>query len=204
MAILRMIPVVMLLAMCGCFAMHTTPIVQPAEMGPAEKGFQAVWDATNETLNTYRFTVNQRSRRYGRITTDPLGAKHFFEWWRRDKATATGALENSVQPIYRVVAVDIRKTGEGEYKPVVTITVSRLLAREDSGREAREVFNRKAKKDSDREANEVSDQEKYITLAIGRSEGAAKDSEKRSFGDDALARRIANDIKSLAHQKLEG
>jgi hypothetical protein len=180
MAILRMIPVVMLLAMCGCFAMHTRPIVQPAEMSPAEKGFQAVWDATNETLNTYRYTVNQRDRRYGRITTDPLGSRHFFEWWRRDKATATGAWENSVQPIYRVVAVDIRKTGEGEYNPVVTITVSRLLTKN------------------------VSDRESHLTLAVGRSEGAAKDSEKRSFGDDALARRIANDIKSLAHQKLEG
>ena len=196
MAILRMIPVVMLLAMCGCYAMHTTPIVQPAEMGPAEKGFQAVWDAANETLNTYRYTVNQRNRRYGRITTDRLGGRHFFEWWRRDKATATGALENSVQPIYRVVAVDIRKTGEGEYKPVVTITVSRLLEKEVSGR--------KAKKVSEREAKEITDREGYMTLAIGRSEGDVKDTEKRSFDDDALARRIANDIKSLAHQKLGG
>ena len=74
----------------------------------------ALEDAGREVLLLYRFTINQRDRRAGLITTNPTASRHFFEWWRRDKATASGALENSVQPIYREVSVEIRKTDEGK------------------------------------------------------------------------------------------
>jgi hypothetical protein len=128
MTILRMIPVLLLLAGCS-HAMHTQPIVVPKEMSPDEKNFQAVWDASSETLVSYRFSVNLRDRRAGLITTEPMVGKHFFELWRRDKVTSSGALENSVQPIYREVSVRIKKTKDGKYDPVVSIVVSRLLSK---------------------------------------------------------------------------
>ena len=176
-----MIPVVMLLAACGCFAMHTSPIVPPVEMGPAEKEFQIVWDAASEALVSYRFTVDHRDRRAGLITTDPMGSRHFFEWWRRDKVTASGALENTVQPMYRVVSVHIRKTDQGKYDPVVSITVSRLLPKH--------IIKKK---------------EEYLIIGVGSSDGSSKGSGKHSPGDDILAGKIADDIRRIADQKRAG
>ena len=194
MAASRIIPVVILLAACGC-ARHTRPIVPPAEMTPVEKDFQAVWDASCETLSAYRFTVDRHDRRAGLITTEPTASRHFFEWWRRDKATAAGALENSIQPIYRQVSIQIRKTDEGKYHPVVSITVSRLLS---GGRGASDIMipykqdtNRKKKEDR-------------LVLGVGSSDGAAKNSDKHSPDDDVLARRIAKDIQRLADRKRAG
>ena len=183
MTFLRSVLLVLTLAACGC-ARHTRPLVRPAELSQAEKNFQAVWDAAAEVLVSYRFTVDQRDRRAGLIITEPLAGRHFFEWWRRDEVTASGALENTVQPIYRVASVHINKAGDGSYSPVVTITVSRRLAMPKS---------RKAPTRED-----------FLVLGVGTSDESHRRSGKPSPSDDLLAGRIANDIRALAAKKLAG
>ena len=193
MAVFRIISVAILLAACGC-AWHTRPIVSPAEMTPTEKNFQAVWDASCEVLLSYRFTVDRRDRRAGLITTESMASRHFFEWWRRDKTTAAGALENTVQPIYREVSVQIRKTDEGKYHPVVSVTVSRLLSDEDSSRPILEPYER------------VTTPIRYdrLIIGVGSSDKIRRGSGKYSPGDEVLAGKIAEDILRLADRKLAG
>ena len=193
MAVLRIISVAILLAACGC-ASHTRPIVPPAEMTRSEKNFQAVWDAGRDVLVWYRFTVNQRDRRAGLITTEPMASRHFFEWWRRDKATASGALENTLQPIYREVSVEIRKTDDGKYDPVVSVTVSRLLS--DRGGSNRIL--------SSYELVTAPERRDRLVLGVASSDNTRKDPGKYSPADAILAKKIAADIRRLAEQKLAG
>ena len=193
MAMFRIISVAVLLAACGC-ASHTRPIVPPAEMTPAEKNFQAVWDASCEVLSSYRFTVDRRDRRAGLITTEPMASRHFFEWWRRDKATASGALENTIQPIYREVSIRIRETDEGKYLPVVSVTVSRLLWGRSNYSRAMASY----------EQVTTPRRQERLVLGVGRSDNIRGDSGKYSSGDDVLAGKIAEDIRRLADRKRAG
>ena len=192
MAVFRIIPVAILLAACGC-AQHTRPIVSPVEMTPTERNFQAVWDASREVLSSYRFTVNRRDRRAGLITTEPMASRHFFEWWRRDKATASGALENSIQPIYREVSVQIRKTDKGKYYPVVSVTVSRLLTNSSSDRvlSSYELVTTPRRQDR-------------LVIGVASSDSTRGDSGKHSPGDEVLTGKIAEDIRRLADEKRAG
>ena len=190
MALFRIIPVAILLAVCGC-AQHTRPIVPPAEMTPVERNFQAVWDATGEVLSSYRFTVDRRDRRAGLITTEPMASRHFFEWWRKDKTTAAGALENTVQPMYRQVSVQISKTDKGKYYPVVSIIVSRLLAGDRDAR--RDVMSR--------ERITTPSRHDRLVIAFVSSDKIRKDPDKHSPGDEILAVKIADDIRRLADKK---
>jgi hypothetical protein len=164
-------------------------------MTSVERNFQAAWDASSEVLAGYRFTVDRRDRRAGLITTEPTASRHFFEWWRRDKATASGALENSVQPIYREASVQIRKTDAGKYHPVVSVIVSRLL----SGGLGSGNIMIPYKQDIRRRKKQ-----EYLVLGVGRSDGSGRDSTKHSPADDVLASRIAEDIRQLADRKLAG
>ena len=200
MAISRMIPVALLLAACGCGrALHTSPIVPARELTADERNFQAVWDSATEVLIKYRFEIDQVDRRGGAITTHRQGGRHFFEWWRRDKATAVGALENTVQPLYRTANVRIVKKSGSEYHPIVRIEVSRLVSPpgqikhpypadlDDTGRRLEEK------------------KRQYQTIAVGISEDSpddpADDSVKRSPNDDMLAKRIADEIRLGAYQQ---
>ena len=193
MAVFRIIPVAILLAVCGCVS-YTRPIVPPAEMTRSEKNFQAVWDAGREVLRSYRFTVNHRDRRAGLMTTDPMGGRHFFEWWRRDKATATGALENSVQPMYRVVSLQIRKTDEGKYDPVVSVTVSRLLSGGSGGNRFLTTYK----------LVPAPNPEDLLIVAVASSDKTRGDSDGHRPGDAIFAEKIAEDIRRLAARKLAG
>ena len=190
----RIISVAILLAIGGC-ARHTTPLVPAAELTADEQKFQAVWDAGSEVLKSYRFDINKTNRRAGLITTSPMASRHFFEFWRRDVVTASGALENSVQPMYREVAVRIRKTGEGKYAPVVTVTASRLLtATGGFYRSGREPY----------EKVKAPTREERLIMSEGSSDGSLKDSDKHSPGDDMLAEKLAEDIRTLAAKKRKG
>lgn len=192
MAALRIISVLVLLASCGC-AMHTRPIVSPAKLTPVERNFQAVWDASCEVLRSYRFTVNQRDRRAGVIGTAPMAGKHFFEWWRRDQLTASGALENTVQPVYRDASVQINETEKGQYAPVVTVTVSRLMFKDDSERKI-SIYEMAAT---------PSARDRWV-IGVGCSDKTRPNPTRHSPGDEDFAREIAEGIRLLAKKKLTG
>jgi hypothetical protein len=199
MAFLRMTPVVMLLVAFGCGrAQYTRPIVQPAPLTPAEQEFQAVWDSTRDVLTKYRFKIDQLDRRAGTITTLPQGGRHFFEWWRSDKVTTVGALENTVQPLYRTAKVRIiKKKSDGQFHPVVTLKVSRMLYPPGQIKQpyptdpdpSRDNFKKKKKKPE------------YMVIAVGTSEAPDGGAPKRSLNDDVFAKRLADEIRLGVYQQ---
>lgn len=92
----------------GCDVKYTEPTTQPAKLSPAEKDFEAVWQAARQTLRTYRFELDRQDRRAGLITTAPMTGVHFFEVWRRDAARPIDLGESTVQTIHRTARVSIR------------------------------------------------------------------------------------------------
>jgi hypothetical protein len=189
----------MLVIACGCSsAKYTTPIVQPDTLTAEEKNFQAVWDASSEVLIDYRFSIDRLDRRAGVISTDPQASKHFFELWRRDKTTRKGALENTVQPLYRVATVKIIKSGEGNYSPRVTIRV----LRDDAMGNTNPSYGLPNLSEDRRAPSGLTGVEDAVVIGVGCSDDSGKVDGKSSPDDDLLARRLAEEIRQLARRKL--
>jgi len=83
----------------------------PAIQSTSDPNFEATWDAAIRTLGRYRFNIDRADRREGVITTFPMVGRHWFEFWRRDAATARDVAEASLHQIYRQATVTIRRTG---------------------------------------------------------------------------------------------
>ena len=121
-------PAALVVLSAGC-APYSTPMTVPPQLTPAQRNFDACWEATLDVLNEYYFTVDRADRREGVITTQPLVAQHWFEFWRKDAVTAYDLAEGSLQKIFRTVTVKIMavedKTSKSvTYRPVVRVDVS--------------------------------------------------------------------------------
>ena len=121
--------IVWLLA-AGCLASgcaYTTPIGPVAKMTPAQRNFEAVWEASRDVLHRYDFTLDRQDRRAGVITTLPIIGRQWFEFWRKDAASSFSKAEGSVQTIYRAAKVRILPAAKGQrtYHPVVEVIAFR-------------------------------------------------------------------------------
>ncbi len=126
--------VLLMVFLSGC-QMYTAPRIPPPKLTPAEKNFQSLWEATQDTLRRYNFTLDRRDRRAGIITTEPMTGKQFFEFWRADAVTLYDIAESSIQTIYRITEVTIAPTDEDgdTFTPTVKVYAFR------SARETQEV-----------------------------------------------------------------
>ena len=106
----------------GC-GNYTRPVVKPAQLTPEERNFERVWKASQDVLRKYDFQIDRQDRRAGIITTELMTGKHWFEFWRRDAATAYDVAESTVQTIYRAVQVKITKAEDqpATYVPEVKV-----------------------------------------------------------------------------------
>ena len=96
------------------------PVSSPPEV--ADEDFNVIWDAANEVLRTYRFSIDRADRREGVITTFPMVARHWFEFWRKDATTRRDVAEGTVQTLYRRVTINIRRQ-EDNKKYLVDVRV---------------------------------------------------------------------------------
>ena len=119
--------VVLAATLVGCAPSYTEPVVAPRQLTGEEQAFEDVWQATLTTLRKYSFELDRQDRRAGAITTAPLLGKHITEFWRKDAATRTDAMESTLQTIYRIVRVEIRPTAPkaGTFAPQVQVSVYR-------------------------------------------------------------------------------
>ncbi|MCK4602216.1 MAG: hypothetical protein KAU28_07105 [Phycisphaerae bacterium] len=133
---------VVALSACSC-RNYSTPVVR-REPTPAERNFEALWQASQEVLGEYYFTLDRLDRRAGVITTEPITGKHFFEFWRHDAAGNFDLAEGTIQTIYRIAKVTIRPVAGGAaYQAAVEIRVERsdqLTSQVTSTSEAYDMF----------------------------------------------------------------
>jgi len=111
----------------GC-GNHTEPRVAIDPSGPpAVRNFDAVWHGSLEVLRACRFRIDRQDRRAGIITTRPMLARHWFEFWRRDAVSSFDLIEGTVQTVMRQAKVRIapRRGRPDEYEPVVIVEMTR-------------------------------------------------------------------------------
>ena len=135
----------------GCAPQYTQPTTQPQHLSAAEKDFDAVWEATRQTLQKYYFALDREDRRAGIITTAPMTGKHWMEFWRHDAVRPADEAESTLQTIYRTAQVTIRPTKPGATTYEAQVDV--LLRRSDrpspqvtSASEALRLFSEKHEK----------------------------------------------------------
>lgn len=117
---------IVLAAVCltgGC-ASHTEPVVDVGPRTDAERNFQAVWDASLATLRAWGWEVAYADRRAGRIVTQPMTGKQFWEFWREDAATTRGTMESSLQTIFRQAHVTVRPREDADDRYAVSAYVT--------------------------------------------------------------------------------
>jgi len=116
---------VLLTAVAGC-GNYTQPHPTPGPQTQAQRNFDAVWRSSLEVLRRYHFRLDRQDRRAGIITTHPMLARHWFEFWRPDAANAFDFAEGTLQTVMRRAVVRVAP-GEaaGTYQPIVVVEVTR-------------------------------------------------------------------------------
>ncbi len=94
---------------------------------PVRHSFDSLWRSACNELRRHRFTLDRTDTRAGVITTKPVGSQHFFEFWRRDTATARDFWEATLCPIRRTAQVAIQPAAAADaYLVDVTVRKQRL------------------------------------------------------------------------------
>jgi hypothetical protein len=101
------------LLLAGC-ANYTQPVGRPPDLTPAERNFQAVWQASLDVLREYQFEVARTDRRQGLIVSEPTVGRQWFELWRKDAATPRDVSEGTFQTIYRTITIQIAPVSPGQ------------------------------------------------------------------------------------------
>jgi hypothetical protein len=123
-----LVVILVLVALPGC---HRPPApVELTEYAVTLAGadeYDALFDVCLDALREQGFQPDRLDRRQGVITTFPITSQQYFEFWRRDVATAYDLMEASLATIRR--RVEIRFDGGAEapdQKLVVTVQRERL------------------------------------------------------------------------------
>ena len=160
-------------ALSGCVN-YAAPLAPAPQLSPAERNFDAVWQASLKVLRDYRFTPDREDRRAGVITTEPMTGEVFGEFWRSDAATAKDLAESSIQTIYRLAKVTIEPVGDDKtgFKAVVEVQTYRSDRPEpqvSSASEAIDLFRVPGSANSRKDLVEYgpSDKPEYV-VALGR------------------------------------
>lgn len=130
------IVVIAIAAAAGGCANHRLPVSAQGQgkekLTLSQRSFDASWQASLEVLRGYHFRIDRTDPRAGVITTRPMLARHWFEFWRRDAACVYDLAEGTLQSVYRRVIVRIRPTpdGAGLYMASVSVEVSRANRQE--------------------------------------------------------------------------
>jgi hypothetical protein len=180
--------VALALVLAGGCAKHSAPVGHEVQLTADQSKFEAVWQASQDVLKRYYFSIDTTDRRSGVILTEPMTGECFGEFWRKDAATRSDLEESTIQTIYRQarVVVTPAESGDGFQADV-------------------EVVCRR----SDRPARQVSSTADAIGLfaaSRGRDVGEAPiqpEGETPAYqvdlgSDEGLAARIAADIQAAA------
>jgi hypothetical protein len=138
-------PVVIVLAaslLGGCVG-YTKPMPRSEQLTAEQRRFEALWQGSLDALREYGFAVDRQDRRAGVITTNPLVAPGWFEFWRPDAVRPGDVVEGTVQTIYRTATVRIVPAAPGEqnYRADVEVAVARSSRAEAEVRSTSEAYN---------------------------------------------------------------
>jgi len=112
------------LVLLGCASQRRVDYCSSRPISVVEPSAEAdhLWASVQETLRRQQFQLDRIDRTAGVITTKPETSRHFFEFWRKDVATARDAWEATVNPLRRWVEVRLAP-GEDESWNEISVLV---------------------------------------------------------------------------------
>ncbi|HDZ20511.1 hypothetical protein LCGC14_0162740 [marine sediment metagenome] len=114
-------------AFVGCGpVLYTKPVLTTEPVTEAQRHFEAHWQAGLEVLRRYQFKIDLQDRRRGLIRTEPMVARQFFEFWRRDATSAYDVAEASLQKVYLIANVQISRVGSDGTDYVSAVRIQRV------------------------------------------------------------------------------
>ena len=111
----------------GCANQPLPPAAAVQATGDAE--FNAVWSSAERVLRQWRFVIDRADRRAGVITTFPMVAQYWSEFWRRDGVAARDRAEGSLHALSRQATVTVRRAGQAEGPPAKWAAVVEVRTR---------------------------------------------------------------------------
>lgn len=200
----------------GC-SNYTQPHVVYNPTTPAERNFQAVWQASIDVLGEYRFEIDRKDRRAGIITTQRMLAKHWFEFWRSDAVSKEDSMEGTLQTVYRRATVRIMpvKGVPDRYSVRVEVEVSRPTSQGLEVIAAGEAYSRFLDIEEDDEYSRRERRkrrQREPQLKIHRGDDVAEEAADKPDGKDMtslglqdnLAKKLAAEIRALVAERLAG
>jgi len=114
------------LAMAGCHR----PIAseEPTRVQVVGDDFEALWDGILRVLRRSDFRPDRQDRRAGIITTHPVTAAQYFEFWRQQNPDGYQALENNLHTVRRRVTVSLNRGSGPTYHVDVRVDIERHSA----------------------------------------------------------------------------
>ena len=187
----QVILVVVLAVLAGCSPQYTKPAVAMQPKTEAELNFEAYWRATLGVLRDKKFKISLQDRRRGVITTEPLVAKQFFEFWRHDAATSYDLVEGTLQTVYIVATVSLKRADDSQAEYALAVSVDRIRSDQIERRWLGSAGDRTAyQKTLDSSGNRQEDDDRGSMVMLGE--------------DDALALQLRADIEyEAAYQMAE-
>jgi hypothetical protein len=111
----------------------STPIYwlrQEPVAGVVYRDFDRLWNAAEGVAREYLFSIDRTDYRGGLLTTDPMISKQFFEFWRKDVATADDLAESSLATVRRTLRFEFEKSGDGSFVVSPKVLIERYTLAE--------------------------------------------------------------------------
>ncbi|MFP4355985.1 MAG: hypothetical protein ACLFUJ_12750 [Phycisphaerae bacterium] len=124
--LLPSILVALVAATSGCVK-YTQPNDQGPELTDRQKRYQAIWQASREVLDEFRFQIDQVDARAGTIITEPMVTAAPFEFWRDELTTSRARKLSALHKTYALAIVTIGPSGQADdaYKPYTRVLFAR-------------------------------------------------------------------------------
>jgi len=130
----------LLVFVTSCGVNYRAPVQRPPRT-EMERNYNNTWEAVRTTLRYYGFEPEYQDRRNGIITTYAESSGHFLEeMWKKDHTSPLGAVENSVQNIYRAVKVKLHRAPGDRFDVEVAVAKARSNVPEAQVTDACEVI----------------------------------------------------------------
>jgi hypothetical protein len=117
----------------GCAKSRNVETSVPRTVNVAVESAEADrwWEAAQELLRRRGFRLDRVDRRAAVITTLPEVSQHWFEFWRRDVATATDYWQATLNPVRRWAEIRFTSaSGEGESASAIWTDVAIVVHKE--------------------------------------------------------------------------
>ena len=123
-----LLPAMTLLLIGGCAA-KPAAIDNPLSIKAAQ--YDDAYEAAKLVLREHGFDLDRQDYRFGRVSSQPLGAPSAVEFWRGSNTTGGQAIDSTLNDQRRIVTVSLNPTEPEGESPTYTLGIEVMLERHE-------------------------------------------------------------------------